>query len=210
MAGLGYKLFASGEVLTAANLQGYAVDQSTMVFATTAARTTALAAPSEGMVSYLADTNSVEIYDGANWKRVVNTTGSILQVVYGSTTTTANNNTSTYSDTGLTATITPSSTSSKILVLVSHPSVLKSAANANNSLNIQLLRGATQIGLTQTLAYTGTALENRVSATLNVLDSPATTSATIYKTQFKNDINAAGVSLVSSVTNTITLLEVAA
>jgi hypothetical protein len=73
-----------------------------------------------------------------------------------------------------------------------------------------LLRGATQIGLTQTLAYTGTALENRVSATLNVLDSPATTSATIYKTQFKNDINAAGVSLVSSVTNTITLLEVAA
>ena len=55
MAGLGYKLFASGEVLTAANLQGYAVDQSNMVFATSAARTTALASPSQGMTAWLND-----------------------------------------------------------------------------------------------------------------------------------------------------------
>jgi len=55
MAGLGYKLFAAGEVLTAANLQGYAVDQSNMVFASPAARTTALAAPSQGMTAWLND-----------------------------------------------------------------------------------------------------------------------------------------------------------
>jgi hypothetical protein len=55
MAGLGYKLFASGEVLTAANLQGYAVDQSNMVFASAAARTTALASPSQGMTAWLND-----------------------------------------------------------------------------------------------------------------------------------------------------------
>jgi hypothetical protein len=55
MAGLGYKLFASGEVLTAANLQGYAVDQSNMVFASSAARTTALASPSQGMTAWLND-----------------------------------------------------------------------------------------------------------------------------------------------------------
>lgn len=62
MAGLGYKLFAAGEVLTAANLQGYAVDQSTMVFASSAARTTALAAPSQGMVSWLNDSGTAWQY----------------------------------------------------------------------------------------------------------------------------------------------------
>lgn len=62
MAGLGYKGFASGEVLTAANFQGYAVDQSVMKFATTAARTTALAAPNQGMVSWIDATGSLEAY----------------------------------------------------------------------------------------------------------------------------------------------------
>lgn len=62
MAGLGYKLFAAGEVLTAANLQGYAVDQSVMKFATTAARTSALAAPSQGMMSWIDATGSLEVY----------------------------------------------------------------------------------------------------------------------------------------------------
>jgi hypothetical protein len=62
MAGLGYKLFSAGEVLTAANLQGYAVDQSTMVFASSAARTTALPAPSQGMVSWLNDSGTAWQY----------------------------------------------------------------------------------------------------------------------------------------------------
>lgn len=212
MAGLGYKLFASGEVLTAANLQGYAVDQSTMVFATSAARTTALAAPSQGMVSYLSDSNSVEVYDGSAWKRVVKSTGSILQVVYATTTTQVNNNTSTYADTGLTATITPYATSSKILVSVSHPLLTKTAGNANNGVDLQLLRGATQINSTATIGFTGTTIENRVGASFVVLDSPATTSATTYKTQFRNNFNGTGVSMVASATviSTITLMEVTA
>ena len=62
MAGLGYKLFSSGEVLTAANLQGYAVDQSVMVFASSADRTTALPAPSQGMVTYLLDSGTTWQY----------------------------------------------------------------------------------------------------------------------------------------------------
>jgi hypothetical protein len=64
MAGLGYKTFAAGEILTAANLQGYATDQSVMVFASSAARTTALAAPSQGMVSFLNDSGTTwQYYD---------------------------------------------------------------------------------------------------------------------------------------------------
>ena len=62
MAGLGYKLFAAGEILTAGNLQGYGIDQSVMVFASAADRTTALSAPSQGMVTYLLDSGTTWQY----------------------------------------------------------------------------------------------------------------------------------------------------
>ena len=62
MAGLGWRSFVASEILTAANLQGYAVDQSVMVFASVAARTTALAAPSQGMVSFLSDSGTSWMY----------------------------------------------------------------------------------------------------------------------------------------------------
>jgi hypothetical protein len=65
MAGLGWRSFSPAEILTAANLQGYAVDQSTMVFATAADRTTALAAPSQGMVSFLNDSGTTWQYFAA-------------------------------------------------------------------------------------------------------------------------------------------------
>jgi hypothetical protein len=67
MAGLGRKVFAANEVLTAAGVNGYLMDQSVMVFADATARTSAIAAPSEGMPSYLIDTSSFEIYDGSAW-----------------------------------------------------------------------------------------------------------------------------------------------
>jgi hypothetical protein len=67
MAGLGRKVFAANEVLTAADVNGYLMDQSVMVFADATARTSAIAAPSEGMASYLIDTSSFEIYDGSAW-----------------------------------------------------------------------------------------------------------------------------------------------
>lgn len=62
MAGLGYKTFSAGEILTAANLSGYAVDQSVMVFASSAARAAALPAPSQGMVSFLSDSGTTWQY----------------------------------------------------------------------------------------------------------------------------------------------------
>ena len=71
MAGLGRKVFTAGEVLTAANVQGYLQDQAVMVFAGTAARGSAIGTASEGMMSYLADTNVVQYYDGAAWADLV-------------------------------------------------------------------------------------------------------------------------------------------
>lgn len=68
MAGLGRRTFAAGEVLTAGNVMGYLQDQAVMNFAGTAARGSAIGtAVSEGMVSYLADTNVVQAYDGSAW-----------------------------------------------------------------------------------------------------------------------------------------------
>ena len=71
MAGLGYKVFTAGEVLTAANVNGYLMEQSVMVFAGTAARSSAIGTPSEGMVSYLTDSNALQVYDGSAWGGLV-------------------------------------------------------------------------------------------------------------------------------------------
>lgn len=68
MAGAGYKLFNTGDVLTAQQVNEYLMQQTVMSFADSAARTTALSGVlAEGMVSYLRDTNVVEIYTGASW-----------------------------------------------------------------------------------------------------------------------------------------------
>jgi hypothetical protein len=67
----GYKDWSAGEILTAADLEDYTVKQSVMRFADSSARTTALSGVlAEGMVSYLKDTDSVEVYDGSAWAAV--------------------------------------------------------------------------------------------------------------------------------------------
>ena len=137
----------------------------------------------------------------------------VLQVVQGSYSTSTTNSTSTYADTGLTASITPTSASSKILVIVSHPTNAKSSANANNSLGMQLVRNSTSISVFgASLLYTGTAIANQGSISYSYLDSPATTSSTAYKTQFRNDDNNGASAQVQtgSTTSTITLMEIAA
>ncbi len=67
MAGLGRKVFVAGDVLTAAQVQGFLQDQAIMVFANGTARDGAIPSPSEGMFAYLNDSNSLTFYDSANW-----------------------------------------------------------------------------------------------------------------------------------------------
>lgn len=67
MAGAGYKSFSSGDILTASDVNTYLMQQTVMVFDNAAARTSAIAAPSEGMMSYLKDTNKTYRYDGSSW-----------------------------------------------------------------------------------------------------------------------------------------------
>jgi hypothetical protein len=135
----------------------------------------------------------------------------VLQVVQGTTSTAVSNSTTTYADTGLTATITPTSATSKILVLIQHSQNSKNAGNTENGLGLRVLRGATVVATwTDVLGYTGLATDLYFGSSFNYLDSPATTSATIYKTQFKNNAAAAQVTVQArSFTSTITLMEIA-
>ena len=68
-AGQGFKTFATGDVLTAADTNGYLM-QGVWVFADAAARTAAVTSPQEGNMSYLKDTNSTEYYSGSAWTAV--------------------------------------------------------------------------------------------------------------------------------------------
>jgi hypothetical protein len=139
--------------------------------------------------------------------------GSVLQVVSAILTGTVTSSSNTFVDTGMSATITPISTSSKILVLVNHGGVSKNVGNANNSLKLRLLRGATVIfspvnlfGFTSSNSY-------NVGFTVNTtfLDSPNTTSAVTYKTQYCNYENAGTVEInANGDASTITLMEIVA
>jgi hypothetical protein len=68
-AGLGFKTFTTGDVLTAGDTNGYLM-QGVWVFADAAARTAAVTSPQEGNMSFLKDTNSTEFYDGSSWTAV--------------------------------------------------------------------------------------------------------------------------------------------
>jgi hypothetical protein len=65
----GRKTFVTNTVLTAADVQDFLMDQAVMGFPTTAARGSAIASPTEGMVSYLNDSNMIESYSGTAWQR---------------------------------------------------------------------------------------------------------------------------------------------
>jgi hypothetical protein len=137
----------------------------------------------------------------------------VLQVVRGATATQTINTTSTFADTSLTATITPQSNTSTILAVVTQNGCGKFAGNAGSGVAIRLLRGASDLGtFISDAAYTGTSLDNYIGTIgFTYSDAPATTSATTYKTQFKNGVNANGVIVqATGSTSTLILMEISA
>lgn len=138
-------------------------------------------------------------------------TGTVLQVVQGTYSTQVSSSSSTYADTGLTASITPKFSTSKILVSVQHTACAK--IGSNTFLTLQLLRNSTSICVFETAAGAdGSSGNNYIGAcAIDFLDSPATTSSVTYKTQFRSDSNIASVSIgYNSSVQSITLLEIAA
>lgn len=103
----------------------------------------------------------------------------ILQVVESTLLNQVGSASATYIDIGLSATITPQSTSSKILVLLSQNTYADAAATG---VGIQYLRGSTILSTSIQCSF-GTNSGNVVNNFFTYLDSPATTSATTYKVQ---------------------------
>jgi len=140
-------------------------------------------------------------------------TGEVLQVVYGSTTTQVEASFASTTDLGLSASITPSSSSSKILVLVS----ANGLGSRGSSWNGLVVRGSTNIGAFGNYLSDGANGIGFWGASVSILDSPATTSSTTYKLQgirqsgsanciFNVTTGSSGTGTIS----TITLLEIAA
>ena len=139
--------------------------------------------------------------------------GKVLQVVSANYSTQTSNSTSTAADTGLTATITPTSATSKIFVLVSQNGVSKNAGDAGTAVLLRIVRTATTLAEYDAIGYNGISqVLLGLSCSLTFLDSPATTSATTYKTTFFNGgVNAASVTVQrNSSVSTMTLFEIGA
>jgi len=186
------KVFVAGEILTAADVNTNLMDQAVMVFDDAAARTAAIPSPVEGMVTYLKDTDALTKFNGSAFVPV----GTILQVVSTTLTTTYSESVSgsTISGVipGLTATITPSSTSSKILVI----GYVTSSQGIDGATSLQLVEGTTPIG-TGAAAGGRPILNGRTfllsndafstsTVSVNFLHSPATTSSLTYGFRLHN------------------------
>jgi hypothetical protein len=266
-AGLGFKDFVTGEVLTAADVDGYLM-QGVWVFASAAARDAAVTSPQEGNFAYLKDTNVTTYYTGSAWANLdttgmtnpmtttgdtiysssgstparlgIGTTGQVLtvaggipswatpaggggkvlQVINATYATQTTVSTTSFTDTGLSASITPSSATSKILVIASQ-NIFSTRDNDEAGSFLRLVRGATTIFTLNDSGGLAMFIRAAVSTTLRVggfcpvvyLDSPSTTSATTYKLQGAPPSTAGSATAVyqaNSSGSSITLMEIGA
>ena len=126
---------------------------------------------------------SVKVLNNSG-RSVLGQAGSIIQVVQGTTTTNVTNSTTSYVSTGLAATITPSSTSSRIWILL-NPQFYFGTSNSN-SMALKIDRNGTLVleenynaGASASVVFTSMSM-------LSYVDSPASTSALTYTLYFKN------------------------
>jgi hypothetical protein len=136
----------------------------------------------------------------------------VIQVVQATTSVDTATTSTTYSDvTGLTASITPTSASSKVLVLVNHN--IYTQASDSTTGGVRLVRDATAVFTDNNAIIVGTNANVNIfiRSALNYLDSPSTTSSTTYKVQIAR-VASAGSSYAVQVTapSNITLMEIAA
>ncbi len=118
---------------------------------------------------------------------VINAKGMVIQVVQGGRVTRVTHNSNTFTDVGVSATITPKSTSSKILVRLEGTI---GNSNAGNLTALKLFRDSTEIGsgtgadsYNHFFGYLSSASYTLSSVSQSILDLPSTTSAITYKIQ---------------------------
>jgi len=138
----------------------------------------------------------------------------VLQVVNATYSTAVTTTGTTLIDSGLTATITPLFSTSKILVITYEPMTGRNTGSSGNpSIQLSLQRNGTQIAYVGRFVLTDTASPSAFQTqAFNVLDNPATTSALTYKVQFSMSASGTGATAFHNVDGnlaTITLMEIA-
>jgi hypothetical protein len=140
------------------------------------------------------------------------TTGKVLQVVSSTENRAATCTSTSYVATGVTATITPSSTSSKILATY-HSGLCYQDYVQSWYIHFTIFRGSTNLGAGDGLSgmYIHTQAVNDLgfNASCEVLDSPSSTSALTYTVQWKTNNSSARMVHDLSGKSTITLMEIA-
>jgi hypothetical protein len=190
----GFREFQTGEVLTAANVNDFLMEQAVMTFADATARTAALSGVlREGILTYNEDTAQLEVYDGSAFVVAAPAppAGIGSNVVQTVKTDTFSTNSGTFTNvTGLSVTITPSTASSKILLIGSFAAAASSTT----------VTGYIQVSGGNAGTFVGDAAGNRVRTAImfhggsdrdasaqsfTYLDSPSTTSAVTYNVQMR-------------------------
>jgi hypothetical protein len=179
----------------------------------------ALGTPASGVMTNVTSVPAAQLTGSQAIPRSTLPTGSVLQVIQTTTSTIASTTSSaSYVDTNLTASITPTSATSKILVLVMQNIQVTNTSNYATGM-WQLLRGATAIfaplvtdnGNVFAYDYGGSGINVYRPTPITWLDSPNTTSSTTYKTQIKLGTNGgASISANAASAGSITLMEIAA
>ncbi len=140
----------------------------------------------------------------------VSSLGRILQVVQTAKTDTFTSSSSSFTDiTGLSVSITPSSASSKVMVIVETNT---STTGGNNAI-LRLLRGSTAIAVgdsagSRPQAFAQTRVNDTnasLGSSVNFLDSPNTTSATTYKVQMMSQSGTVGINRTNADSDSATI-----
>ena len=182
--------------LTSSDLTGYLTDQSTLD-------------PSK------LDTNvSLPALDGSALTGIAAGGGKVLQAVSATySTAVSSTNPTSWTDTGLTLSITPSSADSKILFIISQQANVTRASSLGRG-RFQVMRDSTVVfdsaSHTIALQQTGSDMSHSTMLSFSGLDSPSTTSAVTFKTQMLPDTGTAIKAQQNNHPSTITLLEIAA
>lgn len=212
--------FTSGQVLTAAQMTQ--VNTGIPVFASSTERDAAFGGAgektlAEGQYAFLEDTNETQVYDGAAWVAVGAAGGKILQVVNATYSTQVLVSSTSYGATGLTASITPSATSSKVFVIITNPMRAWNenigSTDSGGGLS-KLYRDGSEVHDFYQFGYNDNELQPRfmrMNGTLTYMDSPATTSSVSYEQYIASyGANYSTYSCYDNNTASITLMEVGA
>lgn len=193
MAITGTKAFTSGEILTANDVNQYLM-RGVKVFSSTAVRDAAYGGAGEpvleqGEAAFITATNTLQVYGGTadGWVDYRKAgAGQVLQVVSTTKTDTFSSSSLSFVDvTGLAVTITPSATSSKILLVGS----VATGAQAGVSLRITGGNAAAYVGdaagsrIRAFASQWEATVSSGIAMAITYLDSPSTTSATTYTVQ---------------------------